>query len=60
MKTDFYRICPKMSRRDLHPQNSSYTSMLWITNGLLKLKKVIAIQHNPEFDSKEVDPDLHM
>jgi hypothetical protein len=24
-----------------------------------ELKKVIAMLHNPEFDSKDVDPDLH-
>ena len=24
-----------------------------------ELKKVIAMLHNPEFDSKDIDPDLH-
>ena len=43
----------------MYIQFSDISMLIWLRWTVEELKKVIAMLHNPAFDSNEVDPDLH-
>ena len=43
----------------MYIQFSDISMLIWLRWTVEELKKVIAMLHNPAFDSNEIDPDLH-